>query len=199
MHRVLVGALTIGGLTTAAAIFAVTAVAAVAPGWAPTDSGTTYSNGVVTLNSHGQADGTSYENAALDVQVANGDKITFEYRGPCGGGAPRVFIQGGAYNTFDQDPNGTTSEPACGTDPDGDGWFRVSTTVQSIQDGVAGYTGIVSDNISNPSVIEVRNLTIGGTAVSLAAAPTSKEQCKQGGYRAGGFENQGQCVSSFNH
>ena len=115
MHRVLVGGLTIGGLTTAAAIFAVTAVAAVATGWAPTDSGTTYSNGVVTLDSRGQADGTSYENAALDVQVANGDKITFEYRGPCGGGAPRVFIQGGAYNTFDQDPNGTTSEPACGT------------------------------------------------------------------------------------
>ncbi len=117
MHRVLVGALTIGGLTTAAAILAVTAVAAVAPGWAPTDSGTTYSNGVVTLNSHGQVDGTSYENLALDVAVANGDKITFEYRGPCGGGAPRVFIQGGAYNTFDQDPNGTTGEPACARIP----------------------------------------------------------------------------------
>jgi len=196
MHRVLVG-----GLTTAAAIFAVTAVAAIAAvptGWFATDSGTTYSNGVVTLNSGGQADGTSYENLTLDVPVENGDKITFEYRGECGGGAPRVFIQDGAYNTFDQDPNGTTTESACGTDPDGDGWFRVSTTVQGIQDGVAGHTGIVSDNISDPGVIEVRNLTIGGTAVSLAPAPTSKEQCKDGGYRAGGFENQGQCVSSFN-
>jgi len=194
MRRVL-----FGGLTTVAAILAVTSVAAAATGWVPTDSGTTYSNGVVTLDSRGQADGTSYENAALNVPVANGDKITFEYRGPCGGGAPRVFIQGGSYNTFDQDPNGTTGEPACGTDPDGDGWFLVSTTVRGIQAGVAGYTGIVSDNISNPSVIEVRSLTIGGTAVSLAPAPTSKEQCKQGGYLAGGFENQGQCVSSFNH
>lgn len=187
----------LGGLTAGVAVFAVTAVAAAAPGWAPTDSGTTFEDGVVTLDSHGQADGTSYENQALDVAVENGDTITFEYRGPCGGGAPRVFIQGGAYNTFDQDPNGTTSEPACGTDTDGDGWFRVSTTVEGIVDGTAGHTGIVNDNIANPSVIEVRNLTIGGTAVFLAPAPTSKDDCKRGGWEAGGFKNQGQCVSSF--
>ena len=50
--------------------------------------GTTYDNGVVTLDSTGQAAGTSYENAHLDVAVADGDEITFEYRGDCGGGAP---------------------------------------------------------------------------------------------------------------
>ena len=177
----------LGGLTAGIAVFAVTAVAAAAPGWAPTDSGTTYQDGVVTLDSHGQADGTSYENQDLGIAVENGDKITFEYRGPCGGGAPRVFIQGGAYNTFDQDPNGTTSEPACGTDADGDGWFLVQTTVE----------GIVNDNVANPSVIEVRNLTIGGTTVFLAPAPTSKDECKRGGWVAGGYKNQGECVSSF--
>lgn len=187
----------LGGLTAGVAVFAVTAVAAAAPGWAPTDSGTTFEDGVVTLDSRNQADGTSYENQDLDVAVQNGDKITFEYRGPCGGGAPRVFIQGGAYNTFDQDPNGTTGEPACGTDADGDGWFLVSTTIEGIENGTAGHTGIVNDNIADPSVIEVRNLTIGGVAVLLAPAPTSKDECKRGGWVAGGFKSQGECVSSF--
>ena len=187
----------LGGVTAGLAMLAVTAVAAAAPGWAPSDSGTTYDEGVVTLDSRGQADGTSYEHPDLGIAVENGDKITFEYRGPCGGGAPRVFIQVGAYNTFDQDPNGTTSEPACGTDADGDGWFLVSTTVEGIEDGTAGHTGIVNDNIANPSVIQVRNLTIAGTAVFLAPAPTGKDECKRGGWMAGGYKNQGQCVSSF--
>ena len=101
--------------------------------------------------------------------------------------------------TFDQDPNGTTSEPACGTDADGDGWFRVSTTVQGIEDGTAGHTGIVNDNIASPSVIQVRNLTIGGTAVLLAPAPTSKDECKHGGWEAGGFKNQGACIAAALH
>lgn len=191
MRRIIAG----GGAV--AAMLACAAVAAAAPGWAPTDSGTTFADGIVTLDSRGQADGTSYENQDLGVAVENGDRITFEYRGPCGGGAPRVFIQGGAYNTFDQDPNGTTSEPACGTDADGDGWFLVSTTVEGIEDGTAGHTGIVNDNIANPSVIQVRNLTIGGVAVLLAPAPTSKDECKRGGWMAGDHKNQGQCVSSF--
>ena len=166
-------------------------------GFAPTDAGTTVSGGVITLDSRGQADGTSYENQNLDVAVRNGDKITFEYKGPCGGGAPRVFIQGGAYNTFDADPNGTTAEPACGT-AIGDGWFRVTTTISGITAGTAGHTGIVNDNVSSPSVIQVRNLTIGGTRINLAPGPRNADQCKNSGWQAGGFRNQGQCVSSFN-
>jgi hypothetical protein len=184
---------TIAGGGAIAVMLVCAAAAVAAPGWMPTDSGTTYANGVVTLDSRGQADGTSYEHPDLDVAVENGDRITFEYRGPCGGGAPRVFIQGGAYNTFDQDPNGA----ACGTDADGDGWFLVSTTVEGIEDGTAGHTGIVNDNIANPSVIQVRNLTIGGVPVLLAPAPTSKDECKRGGWMAGGHKNQGECVSSF--
>ena len=186
------------------ALAAVLALGASAPafaqtttsGFAPTDAGTTVNGGVVKLDSNGQADGTSYENPNLNVAVENGDKITFEYKGPCGGGAPRVFIQGGAYNTFDADPNGTTTEPACGT-AIGDGWFRVTTTVSGITNGTAGHTGIVNDNVSSPSTILVRNLTIGGVSVPLAPGPRSADQCKNGGWQAGGFRNQGQCVSSF--
>ena len=89
------------------------AVAASAP-WVA-NPGTTYdpATGVVTLVNSGA--GTSYETPNLDVPVANGDTISFEWRSSdvaCAGGVPRVFIQGGAYNTFDQDPAGPG---ACGT------------------------------------------------------------------------------------
>jgi hypothetical protein len=150
----------------------------------------------VTLDARGQATGTSYE-TNLAIPVANGDIISFEYMGPCGGGAPRVFIQGGAYNTFDSDPNGS----ACGTDADGDGWFTVTQTISGITAGPAGLVGIVNDQIANPSAVQVRNLVIDGTTVNLSNGPTAPmnaEQCKNGGYKAGGFRNQGECVSSFN-
>lgn len=184
-----------GGLLAASTLaFAAPAVAQ-SGGWIA-KPGTTVSGGVVTLDSRGQAAGTSYENPNLNVAVENGDSISFEYLGPCGGGAPRVFIQGGAFNTFDPDPNNT----ACGTDADGDGWFTVTQTVSGITNGTAGHTGIVNDNIANPSVIQVRNLTIDGVRVNLSngpAAPTNADQCKNGGWQAGGFRNQGDCVSSF--
>jgi hypothetical protein len=176
----------------ASSVLLVSAPAFAQTGWVASP-GTTVSGGVVTLDSNGQPLGTSYENANLSVAVENGDTISFDYMGPCSGGAPRVFIQGGAYNTWDQDP----MVGSCGTDVDNDGWFTVTQTVSGITDGTAGHTGIVNDQIASPSIIQVRNLVIGGVAVNLAAAPVNAEQCKNGGWQAGGFRNQGQCVSSF--
>ena len=169
---------------------AATASAASAP-WTA-NPGSSYSNGVVTLVNDGT--GTSYENANLEVPVANGDTISFEWRSSdvtCAGGVPRVFIQGGAYNTFDADPAGPG---ACGTAPDGDGWRTVTGTVTGIVDGNAGYTGIVNDNPSDPGTIQVRNLIINGVAV---LPPTSADQCKKDGWKDYGtmFKNQGDCVS----
>lgn len=177
------------GLLSALVVLAVSAVAVAASGPWTANPGTSYSNGVVTLDSEGQQFGTSYENQNLDVEVDNGDTISFEYRGECGGGAPRVFIQGGDYNTFDQDPNGT----ACGTDSDNDGWYEVTQTISGIAAGDAGYTGIVNDNVSDPRVIEVRNLIIAGVVIF----PGSADGCKKGGWETAGYKNQGQCVSSF--
>lgn len=182
-------------LVASGALLASTAAHSQTAGWVA-NPGTTVNGGVVTLDARGQPTGTSYENPNLAVAVANGDTISFEYMGPCGGGAPRVFIQGGAYNTFDQDPNGS----ACGTDADGDGWFTVTQTISGITNGTAGHTGIVNDQIANPSVIQVRRLVIDGVTVNLSngpAAPRNADECKNGGWQAGGFRNQGQCVSSF--
>ena len=184
--------LTLGVLAVVASL--VFAASASAQSWAPTDPGTSYSGGVVTLDNTGQPDGTSYENPNLGVPVENGDTITFEWRtadDSCGGGVPRVFIQGGAYNTHDGNLD-QCDEPA-----DGDGWRTWTATVSGITDGTAGHTGIVNDNPSNPTVLQVRNLTIGGTAVNLAPAPANKEECKNGGWKNGPYKNQGQCVSSF--
>lgn len=181
------------GVLAALGLLATGAVAGAATGWTA-NPGTTYEDGIVTLNSTGQPAGTSYENPDLNVAVQNGDTISFEWRSAdvaCAGGVPRVFIQGGAFNTFDNDPAG---EEACGTDANGDGWFTVTQTISGITDGTAGYTGIVNDNPSDPGTIEVRNLTINGVSV----LPLDEAaQCKKGGWKAYGFRNQGQCVSSM--
>jgi hypothetical protein len=161
--------------------------------------GSSFSGGVVTLDNTGGS-GTSYENANLEIPVQNGDTISFEYFTTdvtCAGGTPRVFIQGGAYNTFDQDPAGPG---ACGTDSNGDGWFTVTGTISGITNGFAGHTGIVNDNPSDPGTILVRNLTIAGVEVfdDTPAKPTSKSQCKKGGWRELGYRNQGQCIKAYN-
>lgn len=124
---------------------------------------------MVSLNSEGQADGTSYESPMIEAVVANGDKVSFEYQGDCGGGAPRVFIQGGVYNTADAEPNDANDpEYACGT-AIGGGWYRVTGTVTNATAGPAGYVGIVNDNTSDPRLINVRNLIVAGVDVSLGA------------------------------
>ena len=126
--------------------------------------------------------------------VENGDTITFQWRSSdvaCAGGVPRVFIQGGAYNTFDQDPAGPG---ACGTAPDGDGWRTVTGTISGITNGIAGHTGIVNDNPSDPGTIQVRNLVIAGVSV---LPPGSKQGCKKGGWKLGGYKNQGQCIKAM--
>src|SRR4051794_10422248 len=96
-----------------------TASAADPAGWHG-NPGSTYDSGVVTLTNSGGA-GTSYENANLPVNTANGDTISFEGTSSdvdCAGGAPRVFVRGGAYNPYDAAPAGPG---ACGTDSNGDG------------------------------------------------------------------------------
>jgi hypothetical protein len=142
-------------------------------------SSTSFNNGVVTLanttlNDAGKATGTSYENDHLQALVANGSTITFEWRSSdvtCAGGTPRVFVQGGAYNTFDADPAGPG---ACGTDTDGDGWNTVVGTVTGVVAGPAEYTGIVNDNPEDAGTVQVRKLTIDGKLIDLKPAETVK-------------------------
>jgi hypothetical protein len=155
-----------------------------ADGWVAHPGATVGDDGVVALDSTGTTAGTSFENATLDLAVTAGDTISFEYKGVCSGGAPRAFIQGGAYNTWDDDPMGAS----CGTPIGTDGWYVVTTVVTSdITTTTAGVTGIVNDDTSSPRVIEVRNLTIDGVAVPLASNEHTEETKPK-------KANHGQCV-----
>ena len=174
-----------GSLLAASALFLTTSAVAQTGGFVANPGTSVSPDGVITLDSRGQPAGTSLENPNLGIQVENGDVISFEYKGDCGGGAPRVFIQGGAYNTFDGNTCGTATT---------DGYSRITGTISGITSGPAGYTGVVNDNPSNQTVILVRNVTIAGVNIF---APANASQCKNGGYRFGNYKNQGDCVSSF--
>lgn len=172
--------------------------AELAEGWTANPGTTVDENGVVTLDS---ANGpTSLEHQNLQVMVVDGDTIAFEYQGTCAAGAPRLFIQGGAFNTWDQDPNGVTSEPACGDDTDGDGWIEVVATIENLTaedaDGneipeAAGYTGLVNDG-GDPRVIDVRNIIIAGEQIEVVE-PEDDGAGEEPGPKK---QNHGQCVSS---
>lgn len=153
--------------------------------------------GIVTVTNTGGA-GASYEFVST-VHVENGDIVSFEWRSTdvsCGGGVPRMFVQGGRYNTFDADPAGVG---ACGTDTNGDGWFTVTGTVTGVVNGDAGLVGLVNDNPADLGTIQFRNVTIDGVSLlpEPQPAPHPKDQCKDGGWQALGYRNQGACVSHF--
>ena len=169
----------LGPTATAGVLIAGAASAAPAAGWTANPGTTVADNGVVRLDSTGTPFGTSLENSNLSVPVHNGDTISFQYSGTCYAGGPRVFIQGGVFNTYDNNPN------QCGGPVDANGYRTVTATVHGIVDGTAGYTGIVNDSgpgSSSPaSVILVRNVTINGVVLQLAAPV---------------YKNHGQCVRS---
>lgn len=148
--------------------------------------------GIVKITNPGGL-GASYEDTS-SVPVVNDDTLSFEYRSAdvnCGGGVPRVFIQGGAYNTFDGDAG------QCGTDTDGDGWYTVTGTISGIVDGTVGHFGLVNDDPSDAGTVEFRNVTVNGASLLPPMAPQNKDECKNGGWRNGSYRNQGECVSVF--
>ena len=147
------------------------------------------------MNATGE--GGSYEIGNSTVPANNGDTLSFEYRTSdvaCAGGVPHVFIQGGAYNTFDADPARPGRAAPIATD---DGWFTVNGTIAGITNGTAGHVGLVNDNPVDPGTIEFRNVTINGVSLLPPLAPQNKDQCKNGGWQNGNYRNQGECVSFF--
>lgn len=161
--------------------------------------GASASNGIITLDNTGG--GTSYETMNLDIAVANGDPISFEYRvtsagdsTACSGGTPRVFLQGGRYNTHNGGSlNGGQTCASRTTGPDADGWYLVTGTIGNLGGATAGHVGLVNDHPGNVRTIEIRNLNIAGVRVFAS----TKDECKNDGWVTGAYKNQGDCVSSF--
>jgi hypothetical protein len=129
--------------------------------WFAPNGGASVKGDTVTLDNVAGAPavGVSYETYDVQIPVQAGDTVSFEYKGPCGGGAPRVFIMGGAFNTFD------FYTGQCGT-PLKNGWLRVSRPYKGVA-GDAGYVGIVNDQIAARSVIQVRHVRVANVELSL--------------------------------
>jgi YVTN family beta-propeller protein len=70
------------------------------------------------------------------------------------------------------------------------------------------YVYVVNGNDGTVSVIDAAintvttTITVGGVPAGIAITPilrpTSKDQCKNGGWKAFGFKNQGQCIQFVN-
>ena len=120
----------------------------------------TYDGNVVTLTDPTTAGDGVQLAGNVNVPIANGDIVTFEYLGPCLAGAPRVYVQGGAYNTWDADPAGPG---ACGADSDPTTWTLVTGTITGVTAGPAGLVGVVNDG--GQGTIQVRNVTVDGVEV----------------------------------
>jgi hypothetical protein len=136
-------------------------------------------------------------------------ELNFEYEngGHCGAGAPR----------FNVVVNGQTYFLGCtaGTHTDlGNGWTHVEFTSADFAAAGIPATGTLDDiyiifdegtdttsggTIGTPGTVTLDNFSVNGTVVgSEASAPTSMEQCKNGGWKtftSPAFKNQGQCVS----
>lgn len=172
--------------------------------------GTTVEDGAIVMDTTDEAltpAGTSYENADLGVEIAPGDVIAFDYEldgAVCGGGQPRLFVEvDGTYvNTFDGNDEGD-----CGELTDGLGTSTSGTVFYTYEGdaGTVGHAGIVFDNVSDRGVATISFVEIGDHELDLTddgdgedEDPTTKDDCKRGGWEDYGFRNQGQCIKFVN-
>jgi hypothetical protein len=197
----------LAGLATASLLIAAPAAAS-HDGW-EASPGTTVEDGTLVLDTTDEAEtpaGTSYEHVDLGVELADGDVISFDYAlegAVCGGGQPRLFVEiDGTYtNTFDGNDEGD-----CGQLTDGNGASSAGTVVLTYEGdgGTIGHAGIVFDNTSDRGVARITNVEIGDYALDLGHddengdAPSTKDDCKDGGWEDAGFRNQGQCIRFVN-
>jgi hypothetical protein len=135
-------------------------------------------------------------------------ELNFEYQsgGHCGAGAPR----------FNVVVDGTTYFLGCtaGTHTDlGNGWVRVEFTAADFAAAGIPTTGTLDDlmiifdegtdtptggTIGTAGTVTLDNISVNGEVVGDSAKPTSKDDCKNGGwmdFQDPSFKNQGQCVS----
>jgi hypothetical protein len=87
-------------------------------------------------------------------------------------------------------------------DTDGDGIGDACDSTPNGTDGDGDGVPDSTDNctaISNPSQLDSDGDGLGDACDFRPNGPTSKEQCKHGGWQQFGFKNQGQCIAFVNH
>ena len=131
-------------------------------------------------------------------------ELNFQYKGYCGGGAPRFNIvtdQGTAFLGCNE-PLGTDA-------PAGDGWTEVVfneadiiAALERATPGINPATATLEDLyiiFDEPGSVYLDNISVNGDVVGSPTSASSKEDCKKGGYKNfyPAFANQGDCVSNF--
>ncbi len=141
------------------------------------------------------------------TSISNLTELNFDYKddGHCGAGAPRFNVQVDGSTYFLGCIYGTHSTS---TMP---GWTHVEFGAADFLAAGIPLTGTLEDiyiifdegtdtptggSVVTAGQVYLDNISVNGDVVGEAALPTSKDECKDGGYSAFGFKNQGQCVSS---
>jgi hypothetical protein len=186
-----------------------TAGAALVPGvFDPGNTGcpvATYSGGVLHLEKNCPTPTNAAAGAditGLDGQTFTSASFTLANAGQCQGGSPRFDIVT-TDGLFCLGCNNVT--PTI----NGDGTATYTFTAATIAAGgnqVPVPTGTITAAdvlIDVQGTADLSNITVNGmTEVPLVGPPTSKDQCKNGGWQTfnnPSFKNQGQCVSYVNH
>jgi hypothetical protein len=199
MKRFIAAAVAAGAL-----VLAGTAGAALVPGvYDPGNTGcpvATYANGVLHLEKNCPTSTNAAAGAditGLSGQTFQSASFTLASTTQCQGGSPRFNVQTtdglfflGCNNVI---PSGTT-------------YTFTPQTIAAAGNQVPFPTGTIqsiSILIDVQGTADISNITVNGVhEVPLVGPPTSKEQCKDGGWKTfnnPSFKNQGQCVSYVEH
>jgi hypothetical protein len=196
--------------TVAALALAGNAAAALAP-WTFVGAGatcsptSTFSSGVLHLSKPCTTETNASAGATVTGvtgQIFTSASFTLATPTQCQGGSPR----------FNVVANGTTFFLGCNNvtptiNADGSATYTfTAATIAAAGNQVpvpAGTISSVDVLIDVQGTADVRNITFNGQAQNaIAGGPTSKAQCKMGGWKSftePAFKNQGRCVSWFNH
>jgi hypothetical protein len=209
-------------LSALAAAFALAATAVVAATAAPVTTGysgfggTTFSNGQATLVSNattpfsGISFGVASGTTVSDLQSLSAVLVSAQ----CGGGSPRFQVrtaEGTIFVYLGTAPSFTTCSAGDTGNLLASGDLRVDTSqvggtfydtwanaLALVGDELVTSLSFVADSgwaIAGGQTVVVDSITINGVVYDFG--PQSAEDCKDGGWEAGGFKNQGDCVSFF--
>jgi hypothetical protein len=203
MKKAIIVAAAVAALTLAG-----TAAAALVPGvFDPGNTGcpvATYSNGVLHLEKNCPT--ATNASAGADITGLSGQSFTsasftLASTAQCQGGSPRfdLFTTDG---TFFLGCNNVT--PVV----NGDGTVTYTFTAATIAAG-GGQVDVPTGTINSADVLidvqgtaDLTNITVNGVTEVPVVVPTTKAQCKKGGWKTftdPKFKNQGQCVAYVNH
>jgi hypothetical protein len=194
----------VAAIVAAALALASTAAAALVPGvFDPGNTGcpvATYSNGVLHLEKNCPTPTNAAAGAditGLEGQTFTSASFTLANASQCQGGSPRfdVVTSDGLFFLGCNNVTPTIN---------GDGTATYSfTAADAFPSPITGTIQAVDVLIDVQGTADITNIVVNGvTEVPLVGPPTSKEQCKNGGWATfnnPSFKNQGQCVSYVNH